>query len=377
MNSNLRLGLRYEETDVDSSALVPVPEYLSWVAANEYFITYGDADFTELDGSYSNWLPNVDFNIEVVENVILRASYSETIARQSWTDIQGGTTLDALVRQNRGNAASGDPGLEPLESKNIDFSAEWYYGEGSYVSAGYFHKDVKNYVGITTVEGTPFNIPHPGNGLWYDECNAATGNANNLIDIRQCIFETHADSPYVDVAAQTIQGVPGQDPAALFLISVPTNQSDAKIDGWELAFQHLFGESGFGLSANYTIVDSNISYDNFSLNDQFAIPGLSNSANIVGFYEKDAWTARLAWNWRDEFLSGTQDGNRIANPLYTEEYHQLDAIVSYAFENGITLFAEAFNLTDEYLRVHSRRVEQLEYITQQGPRYGVGIRWAF
>ena len=377
MNSNLRLGIRYEETDVDSSALVPTPSYLAWVAANEYFITYGDPEFTELDGSYSNWLPNVDFNIEVTDGVILRASYSETIARQSWTDIQGGTTLNPLVRQNFGNAASGDPGLEPLKSKNIDLSAEWYYAEGSYISAGYFHKDVNNYVGITTVNGTPFDIPHPGNGLWYDECNAATGNANNANAIRECIFDTYPDSPYVDVAAQTIQGIPGQDPAALFLVSVPTNQSNAKIDGWEFAAQHLFGESGFGLIVNYTIVDSNIAYDNFSLNDQFAIPGLSNSANIVGFYEKDAWTARLAWNWRDEFLSGTQDGNRIANPLYTEEYSQLDAIVSYTFDNGITLFAEGFNLTDEYLRVHSRRPEQLEYITQQGPRYGVGIRWVY
>ncbi len=377
MNSNLRLGVRYEKTKVKSSALVPVPEYLGWVAANEYFITFGDPDFTQLDGSYSNWLPNVDFNIEVTDGVILRASYSETIARQSWTDIQGGTTLNSLVRRSFGNAASGDPGLKPLESKNIDFSAEWYYAEGSYISAGYFHKKVDNYVGITTVNGTPFDIPHPGNGLWYDECNAATGNASDQNAIRECIFDTYPDSPYVDVANQTIKGVPGQDPSAVFLISVPTNQQNAKIDGWEFAVQHLFGESGFGLIANYTIVDSNIEYDNFSLNDQFAIPGLSDSANVVAFYEKDAWTARVAWNWRDEFLSGTRDGNGIANPVYTEKYSQLDAIVSYTFDNGITLFAEGFNLTDNYLRQHSRAVQQVEYITQQGPRYGVGVRWVY
>jgi outer membrane receptor protein involved in Fe transport len=124
-------------------------------------------------------------------------------------------------------------------------------------------------------------------------------------------------------------------------------------------------------------VDSDIGYDNASLNDQFAIPGLSDSANAVLFYENYGWTARLAYNWRDEFLSGTRDGNGIANPVYTEEYSQLDAIVSYEFENGIALFAEAFNLTDEYLRLRSRVPEQVEYITQQGPRYGIGLRWTY
>ena len=377
MNSNLRLGIRYEETDVDSSALVPTPEYIAWVANNEYFITFGEQDFTELSGKYDNWLPNLDFNIEVADGVILRASYSETIARQAWTDIQGGQTLNPLVRRNFGSATSGDPGLLPLESKNIDFSAEWYYGEGSYVSAGYFHKDVDNYVGQTQVEGTPFDIPDPGNGLWYDECNAATGGINDQGAIRDCIIATYGDSEYVDVATGAIQGVPGQDPAKVFLIQVPTNASDAEIDGWELAWQHLFWDSGFGLILNYTYVDSNISYDNASLNDQFAIPGLSDSANAVLFYENYGFTARLAYNWRDEFLSGTRDGNGIANPVYTEEYSQLDAIVSYEFDNGIILFAEAFNLTDEYLRLRSRVPQQVEYITQQGPRYGIGVRWTY
>jgi TonB-dependent receptor len=192
-----------------------------------------------------------------------------------------------------------------------------------------------------------------------------------------CILATHADSPSVDVTTGKIQGVPGQDPAAVFLIATPANQRDVEIDGWELAVQHLFGESGFGMSANYTMVDADIGYDDGSLDDQFAILGLSDSANVVGFYDKNGWIVRLAWNWRDEFLSGTVDGNGIPNPVYTEEYAQLDAIVSYTFGNGMTVFAEGFNLTDEYLRLHSRTEEQIEFVTQLGPRYGVGFRWVY
>jgi TonB-dependent receptor len=377
MNSNLRLGLRYEKTKVKSEALVPVPNHLDWVAANEYFIDFGDPDFSNERGDYDNWLPSVDYNISVRDDIILRASYSKTLGRQAWDQIQGGTTLNPLVRKNNGNASTGTPGLDPLESTNWDFSAEWYYAEGSYMSVGYFHKKVENYVAIATVEGTPFNIPHPGNGLWYDECNAATGSVDDQNAIRQCIFDTYGESEFVDVDAQTIQGVPGQDPATVFLIGTPANSDTAKVNGWEFAFQHLFGDSGFGVQANYTIVDSNIGYDDTETNNQFAILGLSDTANIVAFYDKYNWIARLAWNWRDEFLSGTQDGNGIANPVYTDSYSQLDAIVSYTFENGITLFAEGFNLTDEYSNSFSRNKNQVEYITQQGPRYGVGIRWTY
>ena len=41
----------------------------------------------------------------------------------------------------------GNPGLQPHESENWDFSAEWYYSDTSYVSIGYFQKDVKNFIG--------------------------------------------------------------------------------------------------------------------------------------------------------------------------------------------------------------------------------------
>ena len=114
-----------------------------------------------------------------------------------------------------------------------------------------------------------------------------------------------------------------------------------------------------------------------ALNNQFAIEGLSDSANLVLFYEKYDWLVRVAYNWRDEFLSGRFDAGGNANPLYTEAYGQLDGLVSYTFINGITLFAEGFNLTNEYQRVHGRAAGDLNYITSTGRRYGIGARWVF
>jgi len=385
MPSNLRVGLRYEETEVTSEALVPIAEKIRWAADNEFSIVFGEPDFTQLEGKYDYVLPNIDFNIELVENVIARASFSQSIGRPGWGDIQGGQTLNQLVRIDAGTGSQGDPGLLPLESNNYDISFEWYYGAGSYLSAGYFFKDVDNYVGVTQIQGTPFDLPHPGQGAWFAEADAATGGTGDLSAIRQYIFETYGDTQYVEITGTDslgrftgfIDGIQGQDPAAPFNITVPGNQESAEIDGFEFAWQHFFGDSGFGAIANYTIVDSDIGYDNTALNDQFAILGLSDSANIVAFYDKNNWIARLAWNWRDAFLSGTFDGNGLPNPNYTDEYSQWDLIVSYTFENGVTLFAEGFNLTDEYSRVYQRNEIQTLFVTQTGRRWGVGARWNF
>ncbi|MCU0989415.1 MAG: TonB-dependent receptor [Xanthomonadales bacterium] len=384
MNSNFRAGIRYEETDVSSSALVPIATSIRWAGTNEFGVVFSSPDFTRLEGSYDYFLPNLDFNMEVMEDMLVRASYSQTIGRPGWGDIQGGQTLNQLARIDGGTGQQGDPGLLPLESNNYDLSFEWYYGEGSYFSVGYFFKDVSNYVGITQIEETPFDLPHPAQGAWYDEANAATGGNNDLVAIRQYIFETYGDSPYVEITGTDtsgnftgfISGQPG-DAISTFDILVPANQQDAEIDGWEMAVQHIFGESGFGVIANYTLVDSDIAYDNASLQSQFAIEGLSDSANLVAFYDRNGWIARLAYNWRDDFLASRFDGNGLANPVYTEDYGQLDALVSYTFAGGWTVFAEGFNLTDEYLRSYGRTLLQTQYVTQLGPRYGIGVRWTY
>lgn len=53
-----------------------------------------------------------------------------------------------------------------------------------------------------------------------------------------------------------ITGNPG-DPSLNFLITNPTNSDLSNvIDGWEFSIQHFFGESGFGIQANYTMVDA-------------------------------------------------------------------------------------------------------------------------
>src|SRR3546814_1229439 len=98
------------------------------------------------------------------------------------------------------------------------------------------------------------------------------------------------------------------------------------------------------LFRSYTIVNGDATYDNTqpSTVAQFALTGLSDSANAVAYYDKGPIQARVAWNWRDEFLAGTGP-----NPFYVEEYWQIDASASYEFIPGLTGFVEAINLTGE------------------------------
>jgi TonB-dependent receptor len=381
------LGVRYEKTDVKSRALVPTPTGIVWVANNEFSLQLGALDFTELEGDYDYVLPSLDFAVDLTDTIKARASYGHSIGRPQWDQIQGGQTLDQIVRINGGTGAQGNPALKPLESENIDFSLEWYYSESNYMSVGYFRKNIDNYIGTTVITQSPFGVTTPSGGAYFNEALASGCPTADLTCIRNFIFNNHDGDPGVvaepvnpaDPTAPrtgTIAGLPG-DPIATFNITVPANQRSASLDGWELNIQHLFGETGFGVAANYTLVDSGLTYDNYNRGQQFALEGLSDAANLVTFYETDKFQVRAAYNWRDEFLAARFDGGGTANPVYTEAYGQLDVNASYNWNENLTLMAEVINLTDEIYRQHGRTDHQVITVQQTGPRYMIGARYKF
>jgi len=313
----------------------------------------------------------------------LRASIGDSIGRPGWGDIQGGQTLDQLVRVDGGTGAQGNPGLKPLVSNNYDLSLEWYYDKTSYLSIGYFKKNIDNYIGTSQLVETPFNLHTPVGGAFWNEALANGCAVSDVVCIRNYIFLNHNGAPGVtrtgvdSTGNQTgiIVGQPG-DPIAKFRITTPANQQSASLDGLELAWQHVFGETGFGIAANYTYVHSGLTYDNFVIGQQFALEGLSNSANLVPFYEKGPLSVRVAFNWRGQFLASRFDGTG-PNPVYVEPYGQVDVSVGYQFNKQLSAQVEAINLTNETMRSHSRNTNQVEFATQTGTRYMFGLRYKF
>ncbi len=381
----LQVGLRYEETDVFSSATSRNYTRVDWVGATEWIaIDDGVEVPSSLKGKYDVLLPSLDFDVDLNDDMKVRYSYSETIARAPYGSLLGNLSISNFITYNssglyRATGSIGNPGLLPYESENHDLSYEWYYDEASYFSIGYFNKTVSNFIGGTTLEDVAIfpDLAFPGFGSLFEEAVAALGGTPSNQEIRTWIFENRPDAPGVQPDGNgggIITGVPGRDGPAVFDLSTSINSSDTlTIDGWEIAIQHDFEDTGFGFIANATFANSDREFDRFVNAQQFALPGLSDTRNLILYYDKDGIQVRLAYNWRDEWLSFASG----PQPGYVDAYEQWDLNASYDFDNGLVVAFEVINLTDETTRGFARDYLQVAGVTQTGPRYNIGFRYSF
>ena len=299
--------------------------------------------------------------------------------------MNGSFTVNSPARINGGSTAgSGNPGLLPYKSKNIDLSAEWYYGPSSYLSVGYFHKQVSDFIGTQFTNSTLFGLSNPGQGAIFKEAVAALGagapfaartSASDPMGILDYVVANYPGAVFYNNG--TPVGIIGQagDPLLDFTITQPGNSDQvANISGWEFAIQHNFWNTGFGTILNYTIVNSDKTYDNTLryTATQFAITGVSDSANAVLFYEKNGIQARLAYNWRAGFLSGY-----TTDPFYTEPYGQFDVSASYDIKPAFSVFMDGINITNANRRGHMRNDNIVTFAAPGYSRYSVGLRYKF
>jgi TonB-dependent receptor len=383
---NISVGVRYESTKVEaSSQVVDRNGATNWKSQNEIDLTSGSTTFGTKTGKYSYWLPSIDWDADLADNLKVRASYGENIGRPGWNQMQGGLSLNSPANPNGGGTGStGDPALKPLKSKNLDLSAEYYYAKSSYVALGGFYKKVNNFVTTSTVDTTLPGILNPASGTYYTAALAACGGNTQPLCIRNYIFRNYGGQPGVTVSGPLtdaeVKGVitgavPGATPIN-FKVNTFKNGPGDTIKGLELNFQHMFSNSGFGVSGNFTKVKTGLKFDNLRTDQQAALLGVSDSANLVGFYENDVWSVRAAYNWRGEFLAAIGDGNGN-NPVYTEPYGQVDASIGYKIGKNLTLQLDLLNLNDGYIRQHGRTDEMLVSAIQTGRRYLIGARYRF
>jgi len=374
------VGGRYERTKVDSPSTERVPTSVVWNGGNEYNLVYStSSSSSDAKGKYNYFLPSIDLAADLTPDTKLRVSYGSTIGRPGWASIQGGRTVGSPARVSGGTGSMGNPALKPLKSNNFDFSAEHYYGKGSYIAASYFRKSITNYITQGIVTSSPFDLHTPSGSAFFNEALQAGGCAiSDPTCVYNYIVAHHPNAPGIDTAAHTITGQPG-DPVMTFQMSTPTNSPTKKsLNGIELNFQHTF-DNGFGGSINYTRVRSGLKYNDAMAGDQTgsALVGLGDSGNIVAFYEDQTYSARIAYNWRGKYLSANFGGTDGAQPLYTEPYGQVDVSLGYNFNKNLSFALEAINLTDEYVRTHMRTEQQIGSVTQLGRRVMIGARYKF
>lgn len=404
-----RFGMRYEQTDVSSNSMIGLPSGIVWQSNNDFQNPTGtEKSPVSANGSYSNLLPNIDFSIEFTDSLQGRASYSKTIARSPYGNLYAGAgagnpTGSILV--NPSSQASGtdnDPGLKPLSSDNLDLGLGWYFAPSSYVSITFWDKRVDNFIGTSVTNENLYGERDPTSGpraqqakafLESAQCTAQTGAPCAVNDTTLFATVAMLSNPatgglaaYNGTDAQSLAlesaydvTANADDPLYTFAVTKPANVHKAMLHGWEFGGQYFLGQTGFGILANYTKVDGDVHYDDAGDPgvDQFALTGLSDSANVVLMYEKYDFSVRLAWNWRDEFLTAANQNAPNRNPYYVDPYHQYDLSINYNLNDHLSFRLEAINLTGEDVRWHARSEKQFVRLEDQKPRYALGVRYKF
>lgn len=413
MEAGIVAGLRYEKTDIDASAVQSLPTAIRWTADNDTTVDFnGGVVSLAQKASYDNWLPNLDVTLHVRDDVIARASFSKTIARPAFSDMFLTTTVGGPPRPTLNGvnptATKGNVDLLPLESSNIDFSVEWYYGPSSYVSAGFYNKDIANFVGRGSVNSDQFGLRDPSSGRPGTRSGAAAdalgaigqGTTDvNLFTMTALIIKNNGNAAaataeyqanlsggslnqqFVDSILTTYDITANStDPLYTFVTSIPVNNKNANLHGFEFAIQHFFGDTGFGVAGSLTTVDGDIEFDNSAADTdtvQFPLLGLSNTYNITGIYDRNGLSARLSYNWRDEYISGANRDGSAHNPTYVEPFGVVDLAVSYQLTPSIQLTFDGLNLNKEHIRQHGRDDVNFIYAQELDTRYQLGLRYKF
>jgi len=367
-----RAGIRYEKAKVKSSGLETPATALVWIGGNEWIYEFADEQTPSQGGGKTEYfLPSLDIDLSLKEDLITRFSYSRSIARPPIGAMN--STREFVGNPKVGNrfVNQGNPELEPYVSDNFDLSLEWYYAPGSYVSVGYYYKIVDNFLVSTTVDRTYEGLTDAYIGPTAMEA-AAQLTAEGIVVTDTNLFD-RMNQILGNPPNTFLSNLPG-DPLAVFEATTTTNAETGKLHGWELQVQHLFGDSGFGVIANATFVGGDVDVDREVDGEFFALGGLSDSANFQVFYENDTFAARLLYNWRDEFFNG---GVNLGSPVFTEAYSQVDANFTWYVNDDWTVFVEGYNLTNETQRTYARYPEMFLRGNQWGARYAIGASYRF
>jgi iron complex outermembrane recepter protein len=339
MSLKADVGFRYQKTNVNIAGLSQPITSLGVLPGDltAYQFNLGTVTPTTAKNSYGYFLPSVDLNLLVRPDLKVRVDYSRTESPPNNAQLIPNTTYNGRV--NSLTAQGNNPELLPYLSQNFDLGAEWYYAPNDYVSVDGFFKHVTQFP-VSTV--TPLTVP-------------------GVID--------------------TSNNSPNKGNLAVFQDSTVTNGLAANVTGVELTWQQML-PYGFGFQANGTYVHSNANFNPYSYtSNQFAVPGIGNSANLVAFYQNYGFQARVAVQWQAEQLlqiGQEQNGGAFPNePTYLEANTELDFSSQYDINSHLNVFFEAINLTDNVYHTRGRFSNETLNVVDYGRSFTVGVRAKF
>ena len=330
-------------------------QFVSWDQSSDAFASSGAGDATEtlpISGGKSDdeWLPSLNLTFDLGNSNFLRFSAARTLARprmdqmrasQEWGfDASKADSTD--INNSPWSASGGNPELDPWIADGFDLSYEKYFQDGAgYLAVAYFYKDLKSWT-------------------------------------------------YQDTIVQDFTGYPtgGIEPAMYEgLASVWINGDGGTISGFEFSFSmtgEIFTDAlrNWGLIFNTSFTDSSVKAN--PDDPKIALPGLSETVgNITLYYENENFSARINGRYRDDFLgevSGFGDGRNLR---LVKAETIVDGQIGWTFTgdnwtNGLTIYAQGFNLTDEPFKTFNEGDErQIIDYQRYGRSYLVGLTYHF
>lgn len=321
---------------------------------------------------YTHVLPSFNLRLKATDDLFVRFAASKAIWAPSFADMQARMTINPTVKEASKDKTQEEltasdyeltlsqdtnPYLEPMTANQFDLSFEWYFdNKGGMAHLAFFNKEVEGFF---------------RKGVSAFDINGLSGNATWLANI----------------GSGDINGI--EVGASKFFDSLP-----APFDG-------------LGLDVNYTYIDSKANIPpssgaapvdtDKSTFGRLPIDQLSkDSFNIVGMYEKNGISARLAYSWRSkyliaigpngfnpDYLDGDKDiygGTKAMIPIYNDAYGQLDASIGYTFLDNYTITLEASNLLkDKTIGIMDQNAagKHVAYSYAQDARYAISFRAKF
>jgi TonB-dependent receptor len=339
---HINFGVRIVDTNlvIDNGQAAQSPTY------------YGTASWNGVDSNvvgvqttrnYIDVLPSFNFVLDLTDQQKVRLDAARVMSPQDLFSLGLGNSY-GFTRSGSSSTfvfdggSSGNPNLDPYRANQFDVAWENYFTRGGLISVSGFYKAIDSFV---------------------EQQNVAT----------------------------TIGGVTAN-------VSEPVNGGAGSIYGAELEFQYAFdgdwlwsGLKGFGVAANYTRSES-YSQQLTSFSTSGPIPGVAqNAVTATGYYERNGFSARLSWSWRDRsvndspvgstFAFNNQNGVSKIYTVYQAPYGQLDGQVGYDFTKQLGVIFSVQNITGSYQHTYLQWPDLPFTYDNWGRRYYAGIKFKF
>jgi iron complex outermembrane recepter protein len=316
-------GLRLVRTDQTSTGNIVG-------GAGEIQNAFGNFTHVSAERSYWDYLPSFNLARDLSQQLVLRIAAARTMARPDFTDVSPRVTLNPGSLTGQG----GDPNVDPFRANQADLSLEWYHGpnDAEILSGALFYKDIESFI-----TDQPVQQAH--------------------------LIQT--DTPNTSLCTPSFTAEFPNRYSCQFTINQRVNGGGGKVMGLELNALQRLGH-GFGVQANYTYSDAQAD------DPDLEIPGNSkNSGNLIGFFENDRFSARLAYNYRSQFFVTFDRSTRLNQAALKS----LDASVAFNISRGLALTADAVNLTNEKIVQFASDSFRPRAVYDNGRYFFVGIRY--